>query len=259
MTTLQASAPEVRDDRVDPVARARDLGGINPRRTARTIGILILLTILGGIFAQAMVSNRLISFSDAALTARNILANRSLFELSFTVYLIEMACQVASAALFYRLLRPVNGNIALVATCVELTGCVIKTLSRLFYITPLFVLSGPPALSAFNPDQLRALAILLLKINDRGAALALAFFGVSGVLHGYLVFRSTFLPRALGIAGMIAAAGWLRFFYPPLRTPSFTIIALLAITVAAVEIFWLIVYGVDEKRWRERSAASAVA
>jgi hypothetical protein len=136
---------------------------------------------------------------------------------------------------------------------------VIKTLSRLFYITPLFVLSGPPALSAFNADQLRALAILLLKINDRGAALALAFFGVSGLLHGYLIFRSTFLPRALGILGMIASVGWLRFFYPPLRTPSFMVIALIAIVVAAVEIFWLVVYGVDEEKWREQSAASAVA
>ena len=72
-------------DVVQPVA------GPKPRITARFVGVLQLLTIAGGIFAQAFVSNRLISFSDAALTANNILANRSLFELSFTVYLIEMA------------------------------------------------------------------------------------------------------------------------------------------------------------------------
>jgi hypothetical protein len=258
MSTLQASASE-RDERLDPVVGAREVAGINPRRTARTIGILILLTIAGGIFAQALVSNRLVSLTDAALTAKNILGNRSLFELGFTVYLIEMTCQIASAALFYRLLRPVNGNIALVAVCVELTGCIIKTLSRLFYITPLFVLSSPPALSAFNADQLRALAVLLLKINDRGAGIALAFFGVSGVLHGYLVYRSTFLPRALGILGMIASAGWLRYFYPPLRTPPFMVIVLLALLVAAVQIFWLIVYGVDAEKWKERYRRSARA
>ena len=210
------------------------------------------MTIIGGIFAQGFVSNRLISFSDAGVTANNLLANQSLFQISFTVYLIEMACQVAATALFYILLSPVSRNIALVAAFIDLTGSIIKTLSRLFYITPLFVLSGTPALSAFNADQLRALALLLLKINDRGAALALAFFGVSGTLTAYLIFRSTFLPRILGILGMIASAGWLRFFYPPLRYPPFMFIALFAISVAALEIFWLIVFGVDEERWKER-------
>jgi len=231
---------------------AQPVAGPKPRITARIAGVLSLMTIIGGIFAQGFVSNRLISFSDAGVTANNLLANQSLFQMSFTVYLIEMACQVAATALFYILLSPVSRNIALVAAFIDLTGSIIKTLSRLFYITPLFVLSGTPALSAFNADQLRALALLLLKINDRGAALALAFFGVSGTLTAYLIFRSTFLPRILGILGMIASAGWLRFFYPPLRYPPFMFIALFAISVAALEIFWLIVFGVDEERWKER-------
>lgn len=229
---------------------------MNPRLTARLTGILFLLTILGGMFAQGFVSDRLVSFSDAAITANKILANRSLFELSFTVYLVEMACQIASVALLYRLLKPVSGNIALVAAFIELAGCVIKTLSRVFYITPLFVLSAPQALSAFDAGQLRAIALLLLKINDRGAALALAFFGVSGVLNGYLIYRSTFLPRALGILCMIASTGWLRFFYPPLRTPSFMLIAVAALAVAAAQIFWFVVYGVDVERWRERDRSA---
>jgi hypothetical protein len=152
----------------------------------------------------------------------------------------------------YRLMRRVNGNVALVAAFIELTGCVIKTLSRVFYITPLFLLSGTTAFGAFNPEQLRALALVLLKINDRGAGLALAFFGVSGVLNGYLIYRSTFLPRFLGIAVMIGSAGWLRFFFPSLRFPPFTVVALVALAVAALHIFWFIVYGVDEKRWAER-------
>jgi len=223
-----------------------------PQVTARAAGVLMLMTIAGGIFAQAFVSNRLISFSDAALTANNILANRSLFQLSFTVYLIEMTCQIATAALLYLLLSPVSRNLALVAAFVDLSGAIIKTMSRLFYVAPLFVLSGTNVWNVFSPDQVRALALLLLRINDRGAAMALAFFGVSGVLHGYLVFRSTFLPRALGIAGMIAGAGWLRFFYPPLRFPSFTVIAVVALLVAAVEIFWLIVFGVDKEKWQAR-------
>jgi len=102
MTTSHASAAQ-------PVA------GPKPRITARIAGVLILMTIAGGVFAQGFVSNRLISFSDAGVTANNILTNRSLFQVSFTVYLIEMACQIASIALIYILLSPVSRNIALVA------------------------------------------------------------------------------------------------------------------------------------------------
>lgn len=251
MTALLATDPHFHD-RTDS-ARPRTASGASPRLTARAAGVLFLMTILGGIFAQAFVSNRLVSISDAALTARNILANRTLFEAAFTVYLIEMACQVASVALLYRLVRVVSSNIALVAAFLELTGCVIKTLSRLFYITPLFVLSRTTALTAFNDGQLRDLATLLFRLNDRGAAMALAFFGVSGVLNGYLVFRSGFIPRVIGALMMIASAGWLRFFVPSLRFPPFTVIALFALVVAAVQIFWFIVYGVDETVWMKVS------
>jgi len=160
------------------------VSGPRPKVTARAAGVLVLMTILGGIFAQAFVSNALISFADAAATANNILAKRSLFELSFTVYLIEMTCQIASAALFYLLLHPVSRNLALVAAFIELSGSIIKTMSRLFYITPLFVLSGTTALNAFSPEQLRAIALLLLKINDRGAAMAVMSRGAAALLAG---------------------------------------------------------------------------
>ena len=223
--------------------------GPRPRITARFAGVLSLLSILGGVFAQGYVSNRLVSFSDAALTANNIVANRPLFQLSYTVYLVEMACQIAYTALIYVLLRSVNQSIAVVAAFIDLSASVMKTLSRVFFIVPLFVLSGTPTLSVFNEEQLRSLALLLLRINDRGAGMAVAFFGVSGLLNGYLIYRSTFLPRALGILSMVGSAGWLRYFVPTLRVPSFTVIAVIALTVAAVKIYWLIVYGVDEEKW----------
>src|SRR5438132_6150665 len=98
----------------------------SPRFLARMAGLFFLLTILGGIFAQGFVSERLIDFTNAAATATNILTHKSMFQLGFTVYLIEMACQVATAALFYVLLRPVSKSIALTAAFLELTGCIIK-------------------------------------------------------------------------------------------------------------------------------------
>src|SRR5436190_21063397 len=171
----------------------------SPRLLARLAGLFFLLTIVAGIFAQGFVSERLIVFSDAGATVTNILAHKTLFQLGFTVYLIEMACQIATLALFYRLLRPVNRTVAVLYAFLELTGCVVKIFARVLYIAPLFVISGTPALRGFTPEQLQSIALILLKVNDQGAAVALAFFGFSTILQGYLILRSTFLPRWLGV------------------------------------------------------------
>ena len=64
----------------------------------------------------------------------------------------------------------------MVAAFLGLTGCIIKTLSRLFFIAPLLVLGGAHYLSVFDPKQLQALALLFLRVNDHGAAIAFVFF-----------------------------------------------------------------------------------
>jgi hypothetical protein len=233
----------------------------SPKFMARLAGGFFLLTILLGVFAQGFIAERLIVSGDAAATATNILAHRGLFQLGFTLYLIEMACQIATVALFYILLRPVSKSVALSAAFLELTGCVIKTFARAFFIVPLFVLggtnSGVSVLSGFSTQQLQGLALLLLKVNDQGAGMALAFFGFSTVLNGYLIFRSTFLPRFLGVLGMISGLGWLTFLYPPLGYRAFLVAALIGLLSSAVTIFWLLVFGVNEQRWNEKARAAA--
>src|SRR5437588_11411070 len=188
----------------------------SPRLKARITGALYLLTILTGIVAQGFVSENLVVDGDAAGTATNILTHKHLFELGFTVYLIEMACQIAITALFYDLLKPAGRSVSLVAAFLGLAGCVIKTFSRVFFITPLFVLGGSHYLSVFSTEQLQALALLLLKVNDRGAAVALVFFGLYALLTGYVILRSTFLPRFLGVLSVLGGLGWLSFLYLPL-------------------------------------------
>ncbi len=228
----------------------------SPRLLARMAGVFFLLTIVGGIVAQGLISERLIDFGDAAATANNILANKGLFQIGFTIYLIEMACQVVTATLFYRLLRPVNRPLALLMLLFEFTGIVIKTFARVFYITPLWILDGTVALGSVDPEQLQAISLVLLKANDFGAATALAFFGFSTLLMGYLVFRSTYLPRWLGVLGMVASLGWLTFIYPPLGRQLFLFAALFGLLAAAAKIFWLIVFGVDVEKFRAVDAAS---
>ena len=223
----------------------------NPRLLARLAGVFFLLTIVGGIVAQALISERLINFGDAAATANNILANRGLFRAGFTIFLVEMACQLVTTALIYRLLRPVQPTIALVMLLFELTAIIIKTFARVFYIAPLWVLDGgASALGGLSTEQLQSVALVLLRVNTAGAATALALFGFSTLLMGYLIFRSTYLPRWLGVLGIIAALGWLTFIYPPLGSSLFLFVALFAILGSVAKIFWLIVFGVDEEKFR---------
>jgi hypothetical protein len=225
----------------------------SPRRIARTTGALYLLTIVTGIFAQGFVSGRLIADGDAAMTATNILAHRGLFQLGFAVYLVEMACQIGMTALFYNLLKPVSRSLSFLVAFISLTGCIVKTVSRLFFIAPLLLLGGDHYLHVFSAAQLQALGLLFLNVNDRGAAMALAFFGVAAPLHGYLIVRSTFLPRALGVLAIIGGLGWLSFLYPPLGYRLFAYIAPVGLLAAIAQVVWLLVFGVDEQRWMEQA------
>jgi uncharacterized protein DUF4386 len=231
---------------------------MSPGTKARITGVFYLLTMLTGIFAQGFVSGRLVVDGDAAATATNILTHRGLFQLGFAVYLIEMACQIAMTALFYELLKPAGRSVSLLAAFLGLAGCVIKTFSRVFFIAPLFVLGGAHYLSVFGAEQLQALALLFLKVNDKGTEIALVFFGIYTLLTGYLVIRSTFLPRFLGWLGIFGGLGWLIFLYPPLAYRLLPCILILGLVGAAAKILWLLVFGVNEQRWKEQASAAGV-
>jgi hypothetical protein len=158
--------------------------------------------------------------------------------------------------MFYVLLRPVSRPVALVATVLSLAGGVFKTFARVFFILPLFVLGGTKSLAAFQPEQLQSLAALLLRINEQGASMAMVFFGFATVLKGWLVLRSGFLPRALGVLSMVSGLGWLTYLYAPLVNRTFPFVLGIALLGVAAYAFWLLVFGVDERRWRERAEAA---
>jgi hypothetical protein len=159
----------------------------------------------------------------------------------------------------FDLRKPVNKSLARLATILGLTGCGIKTLARLFYYTPLILLGGASYLSAIEPAQLEALSLTFIRINNQGAAIGLIFFGFETLFRGWLMVRSEFLPRFLGVLSMISGLGWLTYLWPPLGSRVFVAVALVAIAGVVATAGWLFIRGVDDAKWRARAELAATS
>jgi hypothetical protein len=235
------------------------LAEMSPSARGRILAALYLFVIVAGVTAQAVITDGLVVRDDAAKTAANIVANQSLYRLGFTIFMLEMAAQAVASMMFYDLLKPVNRSVARASLILGLTGCGIKTMARLFYYTPLILLGGASYLAAMTPAQLEALSLAFVRINSQGAAIGVVFFGFEGLLRGWLVFKSGFLPRFLGVLSMIAGAGWLTYLWPPLGSQAFMFVALFAIVGVFITTGWLFIRGVDDARWRARAALAATS
>jgi hypothetical protein len=232
---------------------------ISPRTRGRIVAGLNLSVVVCGIIAQALIADRLIVPTDATQTMANIVANKSLYRLAYSIFIVEMVAQVATTAFFYDLLRPVDRSIARLSAIIGLVAAGMKMFARAFYYAPLILLSGAAWLATVEPAQLAVLSLLFIKINNQGAAIALAFFGFETMLRGWLIYRSGFMPRYLGAVAMIGGAGWLTYLWPPLGSKSFIYVVLFAIVGVILTTGWLLIRGIDDAKWRERAERAAAA
>jgi hypothetical protein len=231
----------------------------SPRFKARMAGAFQLLEALTATFGEVIVLGRLVVAGNGAATAANILGHERLFWLGFASSLIGVACHIAWALLMYELLKPVNRSLSLLAAFVILVGCAIQALTSLFYLAPLLILQSGSSLSAFTAEQLQALALMFLKLNAYAFDIYLVFFGFWCILIGYLIFRSTFLPRVLGVLVAISGLGWATYLSPPLANHLWPYIAAASALGEIPLEFWLIVMGVNAQRWKEQASAAGIA
>jgi len=227
----------------------------SPSPSARITGVVYLLyfvtAVLGDFFLKGLVVD-----GDAAATANNLLAHQSLYRLGLATGLIATACYIAVTALFYVLFKPVSRSLSLVAAFFSLVGCAILSFGSLFQLAPLVVLGGSQYLSVFKVEQLRALALLFLDLNTQAGYICVVFFGVYCVLIGYLIFKSTFLPRILGALIAFAGLGWLTFLSPPFANRLSPYNLVLGFLAELLLMLWLLVMGVNVQRWQEQAVAA---
>ena len=229
----------------------------SPRFKARIAGVFYLLTTLTRMFVEIFVRNRLVVSDDAAATATNILAHEPLWRWGFAADIIAFASYVALTALFYELFKPVNRSVSLVAAFFSLVACAVQAVSSLFHLAPLVLLGGTPYLRVFNVEQLQALALMFLRLRAQCYHnIGLVFFGLYCLLIGYLIFRSTFLPRIIGVLMMLAGLSYLMFLSPPFARYLQPYILFFPGVGQISLTLWLLVKGVNEQRWKERASAA---
>ena len=101
--------------------------------------------------------------------------------------------------------------------------------------------------------QLQALALLFLKLNGYAFNIYLVFFGFWLLLIGFLIFRSAFLPRILGVLVAISGLGWVLYLAPPFARHLFPLIATASALGEIPLELWLLVMGVNDQRWKEQA------
>jgi hypothetical protein len=225
---------------------------------ARIAGMLFLITMLCGFFGEMFVPSKLVVGADAAATARNVVANDALFRLSVVSYLIEALCDVALSLVLYLLLRPVRRDLALLAAFFGLVSTALYGVAEVFYFAPTLLLGGAEYLKAFTPEQVNALALLCFKLYARVGGMFMVFYGIAAVVRGYLIFRSGYLPKALGVLLAIAGLGFITRNFVLVLAPAHAtdlLLAPMAVAVLSMTV-WLLVRGVDVARWNARCFAS---
>ena len=217
------------------------------KKQARVAGLLYLLASIIGFFCLAYVPGKLIVSGDATATANRIRASETLLRLGIASELIAFTIFIFVVLALYRLFEAVSEKHAVAMATLLLISIPISLLNLLNEIAALVLVSGASFLSAFEKDQLDALAYMFLRLHGQGFIVAQIFWGLWLFPFGILVIRSGFIPRFLGYLLFIAASGYLASSFTSLLLPSYRhLVDQFAMVLEAGElpiIFWLLIWG----------------
>ena len=230
----------------------------SPQSYARIGGALYLGNIVLGVVGE-VVRDRLIVSGDAAATAANVTSMASLWRLGIASEFLALICAIALATIYFVLLRPVSEELNLFATFLRLVAIGVEAIVAMNLVQASFPLGNAASLEAFTAEQRDALTALAIKSHAYGFGLALLLFGCCFLVHGYLIVRSGFLPRVLGLLIQVAGLCYLTnsfalFLAPALADRIFPGILLPAFVGEASLCIWLLVKGINVDNWRQANA-----
>jgi hypothetical protein len=225
---------------------------------------MYLINILCGFFAIGYVPAAIVAVGDPAATARNILAQESLYRLGIVAHVIGLLTNLPLMVIFYELFKVVNRRVSLLVVCFLLVGTAIEGAYLLNQFTPLILLNGRASVGGLTPEQLQAQVSTPLALLAVGYSLAQVFYVGYLLLTGYLIIRSTFLPRILGVLLAVGGLCYLTYSFAAVLAPEFA-----ALLVPSIQLpsgigelsfcLWLLVVGVNAPRWQEQARAAGMS
>ncbi len=232
---------------------------MNPiNKMARATGVLYLGLVPLAFLGFPYGLPHLFVPGDAATTANNIMASESLFRLSIVIALLGAIINVFVVLALYRLLKPVNKDMATLMVVFLLLSVPVAMLNELNHIAVLILLSGANYLTPFTTIQLQALVLLFHDLHNYGLSIAQPFWGLWLLPMGYLVFKSGFLPRILGILLIIGCFGWLAESAAAFLLPNYGLrIGMITGLGEVLFPLWLLIKGVNVEQWEKRAIESA--
>jgi hypothetical protein len=221
------------------------------KRTARVAGFLYLAHFVTFFLADNGVHSTAVGAVDVAATVHNMMASEWLFRIGFVSFLLTAVFFLLSAWALYVLLKPVDKDIALLFVLLNLGGVAIQCISQLCEFAALLLLSGADYLSVFQADQLEALAMLSLNLYQNGFMIAQLLLNLWLFPLGYLVFKSGFLPRILGVLLIIDGFAMLMWFFQSFFFPGYQVISSLCLAAGFIAeaslCLWLLIKGVKDQ------------
>ena len=218
-------------------------------KLARAAGFLYLITIITGGFAEAFVREGLTVYGDAVATAHNILTSEQMYRYGFMADLVCLVSGTILSLIFYILFKPVNKNLSLLALIFSTVAGAVMAMNLLNQLAPLLLLHQTSYLKAFTIEQLQTLSLFFLNLQEQGYGISLLLFAFYFPIIGYLVYKSNFLPRILGVIYALAGLGYLinslaMFLSPHLHPYLFPYVLLPAFIGEVSMSLWLLIKGV---------------
>jgi hypothetical protein len=231
----------------------------SPRVLSRIGGVLYLIIIALGFFEEAFVRSRIVVSGDSTATAANIRSLESLWRFGIAAEFALLISAVILTLILFILLRPVSRGLAMLAVFFNLVTIAVEAVAALNLAAALFPLENVGSLTAFQPEQLNAMAMLSVKSHSYGFGVALIFFGCECLVLGHLIYRSGYLPRTIGVLMLIAGVCYLTNSFALLLAPDiasrlFPAILLPAFVGEASLALWLLVKGVNVEKWKRQVA-----
>lgn len=233
------------------------------RFVARVGGMLYLIIIALGALGAAVIRGSIVVPGNATATAANLRSMEWLWRLGVAGEVVLLTCATALALILYVLLRRVSRDLALAAVFFNLVCIAIEGVAAVS-LAALFPLASAPYLNAFAPEQINAMAMLSVRSHTAGFGIALIFFGVECVILGYLIYRSGYMPRSIGVLMEIAGVCYVinsfaLLLSPPLSSRLFPAILIPSLIAELSLALWLLVKGVNAEKWDQHVHSAELA